>query len=526
MALALYRDTRCPIGGAVATRAGTIGSVTLLETTGRPVGKVKMLMQTAVQTTTDASTGSHLSGTRSGAKGKEPGGFAALLAALFGKGGQPKGGEKALAAGAQEAGAKPSVKGEAVSPKKGTAPADAKTLPKKPLSPNETDEDEKAPVESGLLPGLAATPLFSLAMKGEPIPGAAQAKAPAEGVEKSAGADKQQGPALPALKGGMEPRPLSAGPASGAVPFQPQVPGEVGVDRFAAMMRDAAPMKKTAGSAAQPAGSFSAMPGAPLAPTAAGLLAGAASMAGAKTARPEAGVKGDAAKKGGGLEAPPVAAGAAALLKKEAPRAGAAEPSIKVAPSDAPSAASLRLTRPVAPDHAGPASHHLTAEGLTALNEMDSSAPATEAPKSGFTRQLALQVGRQIATSLQKNETEVTFQVRPPSLGRIQIRIEKEGEGVSVRIVSEKESSGEILSAGKHELRALLADHGIRVDRIDVEAGGAMNLMAQGGGSEDRGGRGRSSPRQGGSGHGRGTADPEAAPSETGRHEGVISVRA
>ena len=116
--------------------------------------------------------------------------------------------------------------------------------------------------------------------------------------------------------------------------------------------------------------------------------------------------------------------------------------------------------------------------------------------------------------------------MRPPSLGRLEMRIEKEGETLSVRIISEKEKAGELLASGKGEIRALLSEHGIRVDRIEVEQGGSMQFAQQGGG-DARDGRQRFNGPDGDQAapHG-GTDAPEAPPDETRRHDGSISVTA
>ena len=162
--------------------------------------------------------------------------------------------------------------------------------------------------------------------------------------------------------------------------------------------------------------------------------------------------------------------------------------------------------------------------GGLAPDSVDSSG-TLERPASGLSRQLLFQVGRQVATSIKQNDHNVVFQVNPPSLGRLQMHVEKKGAHISVRIVSEKEKAGEVLSAGKHDLRVLLADHGIKVDRIDVQAGGTFDFMGHDGSPEDRNDRGRSSPRQPGKGSS-GGPDPEARPLVKKQYDGVISVLA
>jgi len=483
-------------------------------------------MQTAVQTTTEAASGPQASGKRTGAKAKQAGGFAALLSAFFGKGGQPKGVGMALAPTVDGAGSEmPQKKGGAPA-KKGQVLADLKAMQKNPTTLKK-EEGEQEATENGLPSFMAEMPLVPLApeiMKGDPALSAALAQGMAgAGAEKSAGPTKGNGATMPPFKGGMDHMPFQAGGN------QPHPAGEMGVDQFASMMRGAGKGKgmaradhgpsAAAGASVNPLSeALSVSPGNKVAEA----LAGAASGAGAKKGALAPGMKTEGAKGASLAEAHLAGLTVGEADKKSQSFLGGKDRFGKAPQVEEPSAATLRAVKPVAMDRSGIPVQPMTAEAMAALNELEPSA-AIETPKRGLTHQLALQVGRQVASSLKKNDHEVTFQVRPPSLGRIQMRIEKEGEHISVRIVSEKEKAGEVLAAGKQELRVLLADHGIKVDRIEVDAGGAMNLMSQDGGTEGRDGRGRSSPRHGETGP-QGDADPEAAPRQDKRHDGVISV--
>lgn len=486
-------------------------------------------MQTAVQTTTEAASGPQAPGRRTGAKAKQAGGFAALLSAFFGKGGQPKGMGMALAS-TGDGSDMPQKKG-GVPAKKGQALADLKAMQKNP-TPLKKEGGEQEATENGLSSFMVEMPLVPLApesFKGDPALSAALAQGMAgSGAEKSADPTKGNGATMPPLKGGMDRMPFQAGgmPAGGN---QPHPAGEMGVDQFAAMMRGAG---KGKGMTRSDQGS-SAAAGPSVTPLSDALsvspehkvaeaLAGAASGAGSKKGALPSGMKTEGAKGASLAETPLAGLTAGQAAKKAQPFLGGTDRFGKASQVEEPSAATLRAVKPVAMDRPGIPVQPMTAEAMAALNELEPSA-AIETPKRGLTHQLALQVGRQVASSLKKNDHEVTFQVRPPSLGRIQMRIEKEGEHISVRIVSEKEKAGEVLAAGKQELRVLLADHGIKVDRIEVDAGGTMNLMSQDGGAEGRDGRGRSSPRHGGAGP-QGDADPETAPRQDKRHDGVISV--
>lgn len=480
-------------------------------------------MQTAVQTTTEAASGPQASGRRTGAKAKQAGGFAALLSAFFGKGGQPKGMGMALAPTGDGASAESPQKKGGAPAKKGQALAGLEAMQKNPTTLKKEERDQEA-MENGVPSLMAEMPLVPLALegvKGEPALGAALAQGMAgAGAEKSAGPTKGNGANLPPLKGGMDRMPFQ----TGGMPA-----GEMGVDQFAAMMRGAGQGKKVSqanhGPSAPAGPSVNPLSEALSAPPenkVTEALAGAAFGAGAKKGALGPGMKTEGARGTSPAETPLAGLTAGQAAKKAPSHLGGKERLGEGPQVEEASAATLRAVKPVAMDRSGIPVQPMTAEAMAALNELEPSA-AIDTPKRGLTHQLALQVGRQIASSLKKNDNEVTFQVRPPSLGRLQMRIEKEGEHISVRIVSEKEKAGEVLAAGKQELRVLLAEHGIKVDRIEVDAGGTMNLMAQDGGSEGRDGRGRSSPRHGDTGQ-QGDADREAALPEEKRHDGVISV--
>lgn len=506
----------------------TYGRISLfLANTGKPTGKVKRFMQTAVQTTTEATSALQASGKRTGAKAKQAGGFAALLAAFFGKGGQSKGLAMTLAAaGADGTGSETPLKGKAAPAKKGQALVDLNAMPNK-LSTliKKKGEGETEALENVITPQLAQAPVLPFGMNVESFLAVAPGDGMDEmGAEKSAEATKGRGAKMPQLKGGHHGMPLQAG-GSSVVGNQPQLSGEMGVDRFASMMRGVAQGKKTpqvdsgmSSPSGTPVNALTGMPSAFNENKMAEALAGTASAVGVKKGAFASGMS----KVESLPETPLAGLTDSQGTKKKHPLQVGKESQGKFPQVEEPVAATPRIVRPVAMDRSGLPMQVLTVEATAALNELE---PPTvvETPKSGLTRQLALQVGRQVAASLKKSDQEVTFHVRPPSLGRLQLRIEKEGDRISIHIVSEKEKAGEILAAGKQDLRALLADHGIKVDRIVVEPGGTMNLMAQDGGTQERGGRGRSSPHQGGNGLS-GDADHEAAPPENKRHDGVISV--
>jgi flagellar hook-length control protein FliK len=81
------------------------------------------------------------------------------------------------------------------------------------------------------------------------------------------------------------------------------------------------------------------------------------------------------------------------------------------------------------------------------------------------------QVSRQIVQMKNAGDNDITLQLKPPHLGRMKLNIEHvSGGGMRVGIVVESAAARDMLLAHSNELKASLADQGLRLDRIDVEA--------------------------------------------------------
>ncbi len=103
------------------------------------------------------------------------------------------------------------------------------------------------------------------------------------------------------------------------------------------------------------------------------------------------------------------------------------------------------------------------------------------------------QVSRQILQLRRAGENEMTLQLKPPDLGRMKLTMEHTVGGMKVGIIVENAAAKDMLLANTGDLKTALADQGLRLDRIDVEA------RADFGQSMDQAGRefGRSGPQKG-----------------------------
>ena len=95
-------------------------------------------------------------------------------------------------------------------------------------------------------------------------------------------------------------------------------------------------------------------------------------------------------------------------------------------------------------------------------------APASKSGSATLPAYVLNQVGRQLIRSHLAGENEIRLQLKPPQLGRLQMYIERVEGVLKVEIASELQATRDLLLAHSQELKALLSDQGLRVDRIDV----------------------------------------------------------
>lgn len=82
---------------------------------------------------------------------------------------------------------------------------------------------------------------------------------------------------------------------------------------------------------------------------------------------------------------------------------------------------------------------------------------------------VANQAAKGIMKAVAGGEKEVVIQIKPPELGRMQIRIENTDAGIKVQIVTEKNSASELLNSNKQDLAAMLAESGVKVNKLDIQ---------------------------------------------------------
>ncbi|RJP76374.1 MAG: flagellar hook-length control protein FliK [Desulfobacteraceae bacterium] len=79
------------------------------------------------------------------------------------------------------------------------------------------------------------------------------------------------------------------------------------------------------------------------------------------------------------------------------------------------------------------------------------------------------QVSKQIIRSFQDGLSEIRLQLKPPHLGRLQIHMKTINDVLKVSIIAENNTTQKMLKTHSDELKAALLEHGIRLEKIDVQ---------------------------------------------------------
>jgi flagellar hook-length control protein FliK len=79
------------------------------------------------------------------------------------------------------------------------------------------------------------------------------------------------------------------------------------------------------------------------------------------------------------------------------------------------------------------------------------------------------QVGRQLGLALKRGDNQVRVQLKPPHLGSIQLEMTLKENVLKVAMIAEHHSVKELLMSHVHELRDVLVQQGVELQKIDVE---------------------------------------------------------
>ncbi len=82
------------------------------------------------------------------------------------------------------------------------------------------------------------------------------------------------------------------------------------------------------------------------------------------------------------------------------------------------------------------------------------------------------QVSMKIANAVKNGDTEFKIQIKPAEMGRLQISLDFTKTGLKVGILAEHTATRDMLLSNSSELRSILADQGIRLDKVQVDVSG------------------------------------------------------
>lgn len=85
------------------------------------------------------------------------------------------------------------------------------------------------------------------------------------------------------------------------------------------------------------------------------------------------------------------------------------------------------------------------------------------------------QVSMKIANAAKNGETAFKIQIKPPEMGRLQISLDFTNNGLKVGILAEHTATRDMLLSNSSELKSILADQGIRLDKVQVDVSGDFN---------------------------------------------------
>jgi flagellar hook-length control protein FliK len=94
------------------------------------------------------------------------------------------------------------------------------------------------------------------------------------------------------------------------------------------------------------------------------------------------------------------------------------------------------------------------------------------------------QVGKQISTSILRGDQFVTLQLKPPDLGKVNIKIDIKDHNLKLSMTAEHHTAKELLLNNIHELKEALVQHGVKLEKVDVQInhnfGQSLNASKEG----------------------------------------------
>lgn len=103
------------------------------------------------------------------------------------------------------------------------------------------------------------------------------------------------------------------------------------------------------------------------------------------------------------------------------------------------------------------------------------------------------QVAKQISKAIRNGDSEIKFHIKPPDMGRVELSISHTANGLKISILAEHSNTRDMLMNQASDLKSILADQGIRLEKMDVGMSGDFGgqSMAQARHDSDQSNKGR-----------------------------------
>ncbi|MCG8641012.1 MAG: flagellar hook-length control protein FliK, partial [Desulfobacterales bacterium] len=118
----------------------------------------------------------------------------------------------------------------------------------------------------------------------------------------------------------------------------------------------------------------------------------------------------------------------------------------------------------------------LTDESHSSLSETKSSDPQAGQTVSKFRGAaktlpafVTQQVSKSIVKAVNQGESTLRINLKPPELGRLMLTIDNSGNSMRVNVVAETAAARDVLLSNANELRTVLSNSGVHLERFDVD---------------------------------------------------------
>jgi len=108
-------------------------------------------------------------------------------------------------------------------------------------------------------------------------------------------------------------------------------------------------------------------------------------------------------------------------------------------------------------------------------------------PGAGFKNlpaHITRQVGKSIVRAVNQGENVLKIQLKPPELGRLVMTLDHSNGNLKVNIMTDNHAAKEILSSGIHEIKTLLSNSGVNLERFDVDMNSSFRQFSADTGSQ------------------------------------------